>query len=110
MKSIKPNSTDIIQFDLSLEELRAVTGTQDKLKQMVHFKDKCFDKALREIYDNCGVNITYQNIRIGRKIVGFRCTAVSVVHIDTDNIPDDVKERARRGKERIRNNQKGEKI
>ena len=110
MKSIKPNSTDIIQFDLSLEELRAVTGTQDKLKQMVHFKDKCFDKALREIYDNCGVNITYQNIRIGRKIVGFRCTAVSAVHIDTDNIPDDVKERARQGKERIRNSQKGEKI
>lgn len=96
MKSIKPNSTDIIQFDLSLEELRAVTGTQDKLKQMVHFKDKCFDKALREIYDNCGVNITYQNIRIGRKIVGFRCTAVSAVH----------KERARQGKERIRNSQK----
>lgn len=110
MKSIKPNSTDIIQFDLSLEELRTVTGTQDKLKQMVHFKDKCFDKALREIYDNCGVNITYQNIRIGRKIVGFRCTAVSAVHIDTDNIPDDVKERARQGKERIRNSQKGEKI
>ena len=55
----------------------------------------------REIYDNCGVNITYQNIRIGRKIVGFRCTAVSVVHIDTDNIPDDVKERARQGMERL---------
>ena len=30
--------------------------------------------------------------------------------IDIDNIPDDVKERARQGKERIRNNQKGEKI
>lgn len=82
MKSIKPNSTDIIQFDLSLEELRAITGTQNKLKKIAHFKDKCFDKALREIYDNCGVNITYQNIRIGRKIVGFRCTAVSAVHIE----------------------------
>lgn len=110
MKSIKPNSTDIIQFDLSLEELRAITGTQNKLKKIAHFKDKCFDKALREIYDNCGVNITYQNIRIGRKIVGFRCTAVSAVHIDIDNIPDDVKKRARQGMERIKNSQKGEKI
>lgn len=108
MKSIKPNSTDIIQFDLSLEELRAVTGTKDKLKKIAHFKDKCFDKALREIYDNCGVSITYENIKEARKIVGFRCTAVSVVHIDAENIPDNVKERARQGKERIRNSQKGE--
>lgn len=102
MKSAKPNTTEIIQFDLSLEELRAVTGTQDKLKKIAHFKDKCFDKALREIYDNCGVNITYENIKDGRKITGFRCTAVSVVHVDTNKIPEHLKERARQGKERIR--------
>lgn len=29
-------------------------------------------------------------------------------HIDAENIPDNVKERARQGKERIRNSQKGE--
>lgn len=102
MKSKKPNTTEIIQFDLSLEELRAVTGTQNKLKQIGQFKDRCFDKALREIYDNCGVNITYENIKEGRKITGFRCTAVSVVHVDTNKIPENLKERARQGKERIR--------
>lgn len=106
MKSAKPNTTEIIQFDLSLEELRAVTGTQNKLKKIAHFKERCFDKALREIYDNCGVRITYENIKEGRKITGFKCTAVSVVHVDADKIPDHLKERARQGKERIRKNKK----
>lgn len=106
MKSKKPNTTEKIPFDLSLEELRAVTGTQNKLKQIGQFKDRCFDKALREIYDNCGVNITYENIKEGRKITGFRCTAVSVVHVDAEKIPEHLKERARQGKERIRTSKK----
>lgn len=98
MKSKKPNTTEIIQFDLSLKELRVVTGTQDKLKKIAHFKDKCFDKALREIYDNCGVNITYENIKEGRKIIGFKCKAVSIIHIDEHKIPEHVKKRAKQGR------------
>ncbi len=98
MKSVKPNTTEIIQFELSLEELRTVTGTQNKLKQIGQFKDRCFDKALREIYDNCGVRITYENIKEGRKIIGFRCTAVSIIHIDEHKIPEHVKKRAKQGR------------
>lgn len=37
-------------------------------------------------------------------------TIPNIFFIDTDNIPDDVKERARQGMERIKNSQKGEKI
>lgn len=34
----KPGITNIIEFDLTIEELRKVTGTQDKLKQIGEFK------------------------------------------------------------------------
>jgi plasmid replication initiation protein len=103
MRSAKPGATDIIQFDLSLEELREVTGTQNKLKQIGQFKERCFDKALREIYDNCGVNITYENIKDGRKVVGFRCTAVSVLHVDTSKIPHEIKKKVQAKKENMKN-------
>lgn len=101
MHSHKPGLTDTIQFDLSLEELREVTGTQEKLKQLCQFKEKCFDKALREIDENCGVKITYENIKKGRTIIGFRCFATSVFHIDKNKIPQEIKDKARLGLLRI---------
>jgi len=106
MHSHKPNITNTIEFDLSLEELREVTGTQDKLKQLGQFKERCFDKALREIDENCGVKITYENIKKGRTVVGFRCFAVSVYHIDENKIPQKVKDRARLGVLRIQSKQR----
>ena len=106
MHSHKPSITNVIQFDLSLEELREVTGTQDKLKQLGQFKERCFDKALREIDENCGVKITYENIKKGRTVVGFRCFAVSVYHIDENKIPQNVKDRARLGVLRIQSKQR----
>ena len=72
-----------------------MTGTQDKLKQLGEFKKRVFDKALREIDENCGVKITYENIKKGRTVVGFRCSAVSVFHIDESKIPQKVKDRVR---------------
>lgn len=98
MHSHKPNLLNTIQFDLSLEELREVTETKTKLKQVGHFKEKVFDKALREIEENCGVKITYENIKKGRSIIGFRCVAVSIFHIDERKIPQDFKDRVKRRK------------
>jgi len=106
MHSHKPNITNVIQFDLSLEELRKVTGTQNKLKQIGEFKKRCFDKALREIDENCGVKIAYENIKKGRTVVGFHCSAMSVYHIDENKIPQNVKDRARLGVLRIQSKQR----
>ncbi len=78
MKSFKPMMTQRIEFDISLEELRAVTGTEKKLKQIGQFKERVLDKALKEIKRNCWVNITYDNIKRGRTVTGFRFTAESV--------------------------------
>lgn len=77
MQSFKPLMTQRIEFDLSLDELRAVTGTQKKLRQVGQFKERVLDKALKEIKRNCFVTITYSNLKSGRKILGFRFTAES---------------------------------
>ncbi len=95
MYSHKPNLINTIQFDLSLEELREITGTQTKLKQLGEFKKRVFDKALREIDENCSVKITYENIKRGRTVVGFRCTAISTFHIDDSKIPQKFKNKTR---------------
>ncbi len=78
MHSHKPNLANTLKFDLSLEELREVTGTTTKLTQLGQFKERCFDKALREINENCGVKVSYENIKKSRTVVGFRCSAVFV--------------------------------
>lgn len=107
MESHKPNTTDKIQFDLSLEEIRIVTGTENKFKQVGQLKQYVFDKALREIDDNCGVKISYENIKKGRTVVGFHCIASSPFHIDESEIPQNIKDRTRLGKLRI-NSKRGE--
>lgn len=79
MHSFKPMMTAPIEFDISLEELRKVTGTEDKLKKLSHFQERVLDKALVEIKRNCWVDITYTHIKQGRTVVGFRFTAQNVM-------------------------------
>ena len=81
MHSNKPG-TKRIEFYLSLEELREVTGTQDKLKQLGEFKKRVLDKAIREIKDNCSVDITYTNKKKSRTVIGFDFVAISEYGID----------------------------
>ena len=86
MHSAKPGIAEKIEFDLSLTELREVTGTQEKLKQIGQFKERVLDKALREIEERCGVRITYENIKSGKTVTGFHFTAVHLYHIDSSKI------------------------
>ena len=77
MKSQKPYADHIIEFDLSLDELREVTGTDKKLEKISNFKNRVLDKALREIDENCNVVIEYDNVKMGRKVIGFHFIAKS---------------------------------
>lgn len=86
MKSKKPGVSNIIEFDLTLDELRAVTGTEDKLATVGNFKNRILNKAIREIESNCGVKISYKNIKSGRFVVGFHFFAVSTFHVDISQI------------------------
>lgn len=101
MKSKKPLMVDICTFDITLNELREVTGTQEKFKQICQFKEKVLDKAIREIKDNCGVVVSYDHIKKGRTIVGFHFTAKAWNHVEPDDIPQSLLDRVEEGKKRI---------
>lgn len=75
MRSFKPMVSRPIEFDLTLEELRQVTKTQDKFERLSQFKERVLDKAIREIRENCLVDIGYTYIKKGRTVTGFRFTA-----------------------------------
>lgn len=75
MHSKKPDSDTPVRFYISLDELREVTGTQNKLKQLVQFKERVLDKAIREIEENCLAKITYENVKDSRTVKGFDFTA-----------------------------------
>lgn len=69
------------EYYLSLEELRRVTGTENKLKQVGQFKERVLDKALREIEECAGVRMTYRNKKHGKTVVGFVFKVVPVLTI-----------------------------
>jgi plasmid replication initiation protein len=101
MHSKKPSITQTLEFDLTLAELRSVTGTESKLRQIGQFKERVLDKAIREIRDNCGVVVTYTNIKDSRTIVGFHFTAIQEHHVDEATIPEHIKRQVEEGKRRI---------
>ena len=76
MKSFKPLSTSPMIFELTVEEIRKATGTENKLKQISELKNRVLDKALREIKEQCLVSITYRNKKKGKTIEAFEFTAV----------------------------------
>ena len=86
MKSQKPYADNIIEFDLTLAELRQVTGTENKLKQIVNFKERVLDKAIEDIKEMCFVDIKYDNIKTVRTVTGFHFTAKSQFYIAQENL------------------------
>ena len=102
MHSRKPKITETIEFDLSLEDMRLITGTTDKLKQLVHFKERILNKALNEIENICDIKITYADIKQSRTVTGFHFTAVSKYHINENNISEKTKQKLKAFEEKKR--------
>ena len=103
MHSRKPGVTQAIEFDLMLAELRSVTGTENKLKQIGQFKERVLDKAIREIRDNCGVVVTYTNIKKSRTVIGFHFRAVSEYHVSEQDIPYSLRQHVAEVRQRLVN-------
>lgn len=59
-------------FEFSLEQLRELTGTEEKFKQNGHFKLKVIDIAEREINEKTDLNIKIEMIKESRKYIGVR--------------------------------------
>lgn len=76
MESKKPYSNIEITFYISLEEIKKVTWLKDdislsKVKRML-------DSSIAEIERCCQVQLTYENVKDGRKIIGYNFTAKSM--------------------------------
>ena len=94
------------EFDVPLAELREVTGTQDKLKQISDFKIKVLDKALREIEECAGVKLIYTNKKRNKTIVGFHFKVVPLYTISPEKAQEiddyfEEKERMQKAEEQI---------
>lgn len=72
------------EYYVSLEELREVTGTQNKLKKLSDFKIKVLDKAIREIEECAGIKLEYTNKKHGRTVVGFNFKVVPIFSISQE--------------------------
>ena len=96
MRSSRPKTTQILKFDISLEELRAVTGCEKKFTAISEFKRFVLDKAIKEIRNNCLVEITYSNLKRGRTITGFRFAAkLSFGYMDVSNLSTRMRKKMR---------------
>lgn len=102
MQSKGVKMLETVTFDLSLEELRRITGTEKKFDRLSQFKAKVIDQAIKEIRSNCGLVITYENIRVGRAVKGFRFFAEAEIHVDPNQIKPETRQKVAEGKERMR--------
>lgn len=89
MKSCKASIRKRLEFDLTLEELRIVTGTESKLKNIGMWKKRVLEQALKEIEGNQLAKIGYTNIKRGRYITGFHFEVESLM--GTYNPPPEFK-------------------
>ena len=103
MESKKPTTTEEIEFYVSLDELRQVTGTEDKLKQLVNFKERVLDKAINEIKETCWVDITYTNVKSGRTVIGFNFKARNIFHFDIESFDPEFLQRVKQKADELNN-------
>ena len=81
---LKPGQ--VVEFDLSLEELRTVTGTEKKLLKANDFKKRVLDIAIREIRENLLINVTYKPIKKGRATHAYRFFASYITSVDPETL------------------------
>lgn len=99
MKSKKPGVGEIVQFDLSVDEIREATGTRDKLQMFAHLKQRVLDVAIADICENCNVQISYTYKKEGRKVVGLHFVVTNFVGCE---IKEEWIKKVEEGKRRIR--------
>lgn len=80
MGSKKPYGDEVIEFDISIDELRKATDTEDKFERISDVKRFVLDRAIKDIENNCGVKTKYTNLKKGRAVVGFHFITTSLTY------------------------------
>lgn len=61
-------------FTMSLDEYRKELGTPKSYKRINNLKDNAVDPPIREINDKTDIDISYENIKRGKEVVGLKFT------------------------------------
>jgi len=62
------------RFEISLEDFRNELGVPDSYNDLSNLKKRVIQPSLDEITEQTDINVTYENIKSGRAVVGFRFT------------------------------------
>lgn len=61
-------------FTMSLDDYRKELGTPKSYARINNLKDNAVDAPINEINENTDINLSYENIKKGRQVVGFKFT------------------------------------
>lgn len=61
-------------FQISLDELFEQLGLPESYKRIDNLKNRVIEPSLDEISANTDINLSYENVKKGRSVVGFRFT------------------------------------
>lgn len=59
-------------LEISIQEMKSLFSIEDKYKRTDVFKRKVIEPAMKDINTYSDLQITYENIKTGRKITGFK--------------------------------------
>ena len=62
------------QFEMSLEHLKQELGLPDSYQDLSNLKKRVIKPSLDEITTNTDIDLTYENVKRGRSVVGFKFT------------------------------------
>jgi plasmid replication initiation protein len=62
------------QFEMSLEHIKNELGLPPSYDKLCNLKDRVIKPSLDEITKNTDINLTYENVKKGRSVVGFKFT------------------------------------
>lgn len=62
------------QFEMSLEHIKNELGLPPSYDKLCNLKDRVIKPSLDEITKNTDVDLTYENVKKGRSVVGFKFT------------------------------------
>lgn len=62
------------QFEMSLEHIKNELGLPPSYDKLCNLKDRVIKPSLNEITKNTDIDLTYENVKKGRSVIGFKFT------------------------------------
>ena len=71
LRGQKPHGNVVTEIYLSMDDIRAATGTADKYERVSSFRAKVIETALQDINERSGYHVEYRVCKAGKRVDGF---------------------------------------